>query len=261
MVQEYSSAKSLLLVCGAHSTTWPAASNFHAWCQALQVGPESLQQYMQLWSSGTEPGDASPLVPSHVVDLLNTCSGLDCFDPRDRVYALLFFDGGWLQRMGTFRVDYKLPYYQVYFQVMVEVVQRGDVVFIYRALCIAAWQAAKEGDVEVGKKRCTKLPSWIPDWTISGPTDPSFANLPAEGQQKRGVSHAVLSRRLDQCSLFSEDDRLRRGVLEVSLWASAPIVKDDAVTKDVKNQQGRVLPHDQIAGPLKGTDNYTDVCT
>ena len=164
MVQEYTLARSLKVVCGANSVQWTTSCDFRTWARelpkALEAGRTHILDPKSLDSKYWRAPDASSLD-----NVLVGYHGLDCRDERDRIYALLSL----IEHDYAVTVDYKLPWPQVYHDFMRSVIQvicpalgfsSRNFTVVYRLLCVAASQA--EQDIEGYMTR--QFPSWVPNW-------------------------------------------------------------------------------------------------
>lgn len=167
IIQEYTLAKSLLIVCGPHSVEWNVACDFRIWARELPTAlrgkerehvldPKSLKS--KYWLHPDASSLDNVLVANH---------GLDCKDERDRIYALLSL----MNHEYQVKVDYTLPWTDVYHQFMRTVIQKICPAFvavnftvIYRLLCVAASQAPPDLD---GLVLELLIPSWVPNWMTS----------------------------------------------------------------------------------------------
>ncbi|TDZ67640.1 Heterokaryon incompatibility protein 6, OR allele [Colletotrichum trifolii] len=125
IVQEFTLARELYILCGPHAISWP-----------------SLQQFSPFWNvENDQPRELSKLRRSRLVDskrpsftdrepdsgarptltrLLAFCKDYQCTDPRDRVYGLTELD-----EEDGLRADYSIDAFQLYHRVLSHLGKRG----------------------------------------------------------------------------------------------------------------------------------------
>lgn len=166
-VQEMALASQVLLVCGPHTAplalidtiddhTEPGGLNFNA----TWLGGGSTAGVQNLLNMRMAPRTA--------LQLLQDCSGLGCFDDRDRIHALASL----LERdphCPKIHIDYNVAWPTVYFNFARDLAA-NDLAWPVLTCAGTQWDVCSgeryKWQVHAHGGDAPELPSWVPDWKV-----------------------------------------------------------------------------------------------
>lgn len=171
VLQEVALANRAWLVCGSVIVPWALLQDDNNHCRAL------LSNVTDITSTGS-PGSSSnlPLVlpnrpqlpsvlrfnrrnilgPAQLLPLLDMTMHCEASDPRDKVYALFGLLTGVMS--PTFVADYTITVPDLYKRIARDIAETNGPLEAIRRVGHGSFRA--------------QLPSWVPDWTASGPAFP-----------------------------------------------------------------------------------------
>lgn len=164
IIQEVSVARDVTFVTGDSSLHWDEL--FRAIDYAIDLGTLIALGGSAAWQALNLYGSRSRFQQSRLPSLLDTLVRNRSFhatDPRDKVFGLLSLaDAKDVQTLGV-SPSYQISVEELYQKLAVSFLKKGEI----RVL----------GSSGLGDHRADpKVPSWVPDWSISTPTIPLVSN-------------------------------------------------------------------------------------
>lgn len=169
VVQEVCSAWSVHLRCGQSTASLEKVSRvLYIWTTKISLEKKThaaTQAKLLRHVFNRSMEERGPLGKDHAIQDLLDFAKLECFDPRDKIFALCS-----MWKMEPIAVDYSLSVEKVFTQFAISLLKTPRPVGINTStglaiVLVSAWQAA----ARVADSAAVALPSWVPDWRLPIP--------------------------------------------------------------------------------------------